>query len=132
MDYPGKDAFLRHNALSHLAAYGASGVTLFANLGHLQEDFITNPDARTDGPGDQVYFPGGDIFREITGTEVEAQPAHFVDTFHRQQAYLTVRRAVSVGVANHAEVFLNHDFGHRFFLDALFLTDANGYYCRHM
>jgi hypothetical protein len=128
---PGEYPLLGHDALSYLLADGATAVALLANLCDIEEDILANGDFCAYGQGEEFDALGGEIFGKIARAYLEAQPSHFIDTFHCQQAHLPMGAAVSVGIANKAVIFLKDTFDCSFLSGTLLLALADGNYFGH-
>jgi hypothetical protein len=74
---------------------------------------------------------GSEIFRKITGTYLEAQSSHLIDTFHRQQTHLPMGTAVSMGIADKAVVLFKNTFGYSFLSGTLLFALTDGNYFSH-
>jgi hypothetical protein len=126
-NHPGKYTLFRHDALAHLPADGTSGMAFLTDLSDFKDSLLPNGHAGTDGKRHQVYILGGQIFGEIPRAQLQPQSPHLFDAFHGQQAYLAVRAAIGVSIANQAEVSPQQTFPYVLLLGSLFFafTDSD-------
>ena len=98
-NHSGKDSLFGHDTFTYLPEDSATGsVALFTNLRNLQRYFITHGHSRPRYQREKLDAFGGDIFSEVTGTDLKAHVTHLVDAFRGQQADLPVSITVGMGV----------------------------------
>ena len=125
----GEDAIPGHYAVAHLAADGAVGVALLADLGHLKKD-LTHPQLCADREHRQGDPLGEDVFRKGACGDIGKPLTNALHTLVGKQTHLPVPVA-RVGVSHDPVVDLQLNFRDRMLYGPFLFTDTDGKYLRH-
>jgi len=103
-------------------------VALFAYLADFKQNVFTNYQSGAHRELAQVHALHGDILGEVSGMQLQAKTAHFVNAGHGEQAHLAVGQNAGMGIPDQPIVFFKLAFGDGLLPGPLFLAGADGNY----